>query len=100
MNLKPMPDHLLVRLDSLAEESSGGIILTDKVKRKALLSATVLRITDGECSKHVTVKEGDTIYFDQYNYYGQKLDPEDIDIFMININDVELVLDKEKSNGE
>ncbi len=65
MKLKPIEDHVVVKLSSEAEEKKiGGIIIPDTAKEKPQMAKVIAVGTDEDLKK--IVKVGDKVLFGKY----------------------------------
>jgi chaperonin GroES len=65
MKLKPIEDHVIVKLGGNAEEKKvGGIIIPDTAKEKPQMAKVIAVGTDEELLK--AVKVGDTVLYGKY----------------------------------
>jgi len=75
MKLKPIEDHLVVKLSADAEEKKiGGIIIPDTAKEKPQMAKVVAVGTDEDLVK--AVKVGDTVLYGKYSGTEIELDGE------------------------
>jgi chaperonin GroES len=75
MKLKPIEDHLVVKLSGDAEEKKiGGIIIPDTAKEKPQMAKVVAVGTDEDLVK--AVKVGDTVLYGKYSGTEIELDGE------------------------
>ena len=65
MKLKPIDDHVVVKIEAAAEEKKeGGIIIPDTAKEKPQLAKVIAVGTDEDLQK--AVKVGDMVLFGKY----------------------------------
>lgn len=65
MKLKPIEDHVVVKLGGAAEEKKvGGIIIPDTAKEKPQMAKVIAVGTDEDLKK--AVKVGDTVLYGKY----------------------------------
>lgn len=74
INLEPLGDRLIVRVDEAPKESKGGIILSQAETTKTL-SGTVLAVGWDEATSESPVKRGTRVFFSVYA--GTVFDPDD-----------------------
>lgn len=73
MKLKPIEDHVVVKLSGDAEEKKvGGIIIPDTAKEKPQMAKVIAVGTDEDLKK--AVKVGDTILYGKYSGTEIELD--------------------------
>lgn len=75
MKLKPIEDHVVVKLSSEAEEKKiGGIIIPDTAKEKPNMAKVIAVGTDEDLKK--AIKVGDKVLFGKYAGTEIELDGE------------------------
>lgn len=79
MNITPLQDRLVVRLDNADQKSAGGIVLTGTNAKQSSKGTVVTtgkgRIHDNGVLTHITVKAGDVVIFNPNAIeYAEKVD--------------------------
>lgn len=75
MKLKPIEDHVVVKITSQSEEKKiGGIIIPDTAKEKPQMAKVIAVGTDEELKK--AVKVGDMVLYGKYSGTEIELDVE------------------------
>lgn len=79
--LKPIADRVIIKVQEEKEESVGGILLASNAKEKPQVGE-VIAVGDGAVTENgtkfpLTVKVGDTVYYDKYSGSQVKFDNED-----------------------
>lgn len=79
--LKPIADRVIIKVQEEREESVGGILLASNAKEKPQVGE-VIAVGDGSVTENgtklpLTVKVGDTVYYDKYSGSQVKFDNED-----------------------
>ncbi|APT18078.1 hypothetical protein FC62_GL001302 [Amylolactobacillus amylotrophicus DSM 20534] len=79
--LKPIADRVIIKVQEEKEESVGGILLASNAKEKPQVGE-VIAVGDGSVTENgtklpLTVKVGDTVYYDKYSGSQVKFDNED-----------------------
>jgi len=64
MKLKPIEDHVVVKIESAQEKIQGGIIIPDTAKEKPQIAEVIAVGTDEDLIK--IVKVGDKVLFGKY----------------------------------
>jgi len=87
MNIKPMGDRVLVRMEQIQEKTAGGIFIPQTAQEKTQI-AEVLEIGNDET---ITVKKGDKVMYDKYAGTSVKANGEEF--LILHMSDILAVLD-------
>ena len=90
MNIKPLYDRLLVKINNPEQTTEGGIIIPDASQEKpqagTVVSAGNGRLLDDGTVKPLDIKEGDTVLFNKYG--GMELSLGDGDYIFLKEDEV------------
>lgn len=87
MNIKPMGDRVLVRMEQIQEKTAGGIFIPQTAQEKTQI-AEVLEIGSDET---ITVKKGDKVMYDKYTGTSVKANGEEF--LILHMSDILAVID-------
>ena len=87
MNIKPMGDRVLVRMEQIQEKTAGGIFIPQTAQEKTQI-AEVLEIGSDET---ITVKKGDKVMYDKYTGTSVKANGEEF--LIVHMSDILAVID-------
>jgi chaperonin GroES len=87
MNIKPMGDRVLVRMEQIQEKTAGGIFIPQTAQEKTQI-AEVLEIGSDET---ITVKKGDKVMYDKYAGTSVKANGEEF--LILHMSDILAVID-------
>lgn len=95
MNIKPLSDKVVIRLNEAEETTKSGIILTAAAKEKPQI-AEVIAVGPGAYDKNgvlipMTVKVGDKVLTSKYSGSEVKLDGEEY--IIVGLNDILAVVE-------
>ena len=65
MNVKPLPDRVIIRPAQAEEVTAAGIIIPDSAKEKPL-KGTVIAVGPGTKDEVMELKDGDTVLYGKY----------------------------------
>ncbi|MDR1802138.1 MAG: co-chaperone GroES [Treponema sp.] len=74
MNVKPLTDRVLVKLEKSETKSAGGIIIPDTAQEKTQIGVV---IAVGDDKEAIKVKAGDKVMYDKYAGTQVKIGGED-----------------------
>ncbi|NCB02530.1 MAG: co-chaperone GroES [Spirochaetia bacterium] len=87
MNIKPMGDRVLVRMEQIQEKTAGGIFIPQTAQEKTQI-AEVLEIGSDET---ITVKKGDKVMYDKYTGTSVKANGEEF--LILHMSDILAIID-------
>ena len=87
MNIKPMGDRVLVKMEQIQEKTAGGIYIPQTAQEKTQI-AEVLEIGSDET---ITVKKGDKVMYDKYAGTSVKAHGEEF--LILHMSDILAVID-------
>lgn len=91
MKLRPIEDHVVVKLNAAAQEKTiGGIIIPDTAKEKPQMAEVIAVGTDEDLKK--IVKKGDTVLFGKYAGTEIELDGEKL--LILSKSDILAIVEK------
>jgi len=65
MNIKPIGDRVIVKLEKNEAKTAGGIIIPDTAQEKTQ-QGTVVAVGEGDEKTKITVKPGQKVMYDKY----------------------------------
>jgi chaperonin GroES len=90
MKLKPIEDHVVVRLETASQEKTiGGIIIPDTAKEKPQVAEVIAVGTDEDLIK--AVKVGDKVLFGKYS--GTEFELEGVKYLVLSKSDILAVVE-------
>lgn len=87
MNIKPMGDRVLVKMEQIQEKTAGGIFIPQTAQEKTQI-AEVLEIGSDET---ITVKKGDKVMYDKYAGTSVKANGEEF--LILHMSDILAIID-------
>ncbi|MDC7246226.1 MAG: co-chaperone GroES [Sphaerochaetaceae bacterium] len=87
MNIKPMGDRVLVKMEEIQEKTAGGIFIPQTAQEKTQ-TAEVLEIGSDES---ITVKKGDKVMYDKYAGTSVKANGEEF--LILHMSDILAIID-------
>jgi chaperonin GroES len=87
MNIKPMGDRVLVKMEQIQEKTAGGIYIPQTAQEKTQI-AEVLEIGSDET---ITVKKGDKVMYDKYAGTSVKANGEEF--LILHMSDILAIID-------
>ncbi len=87
MNIKPMGDRVLVKMEQIQEKTAGGIFIPQTAQEKTQI-AEVLEIGSDES---ITVKKGDKVMYDKYAGTSVKASGEEF--LILHMSDILAIID-------
>ncbi len=87
MNIKPMGDRVLVKMEQIQEKTAGGIFIPQTAQEKTQI-AEVLEIGSDET---ITVKKGEKIMYDKYTGTSVKANGEEF--LILHMSDILAIID-------
>ena len=91
MKLRPIEDHVVVKIATAAEEKTiGGIIIPDTAKEKPQIAEIVAVGTDEELQK--IVKVGDKVLYGKYA--GTEVELEGIKYLILSLSDILAIVEE------
>ncbi len=87
MNIKPMGDRVLVKMEQIQEKTAGGIFIPQTAQEKTQI-AEVLEIGSDES---ITVKKGDKVMYDKYA--GTSVKANGDEFLILHMSDILAIID-------
>jgi chaperonin GroES len=84
MKLKPIEDHVVVKIETTQEKMIGGIIIPDTAKEKPQMAEVIAVGTDEDLQK--IVKTGDKVLFGKYS--GTEIELEGEKLLILSKSDI------------
>lgn len=96
MNLRPIGDHIIVKVASKEETSASGIIIPDTVDKERPEKGEVISVGPGKMLENgslsqMSVKQGDEVVFKKYA--PDEIEVEDEEYLVIRMDDVMAVIE-------